>query len=101
MESDILGYIGGFFISITLIPQLVRTYKTKRAKDISPIFVVLAFLTTLIYLSYGILINETPIIAANGVLLFQNFLLVYFKYAYRNNTSIKNTSKTQIQSTIV
>ena len=82
MESDILGYVGGFIISITLIPQLIKTYKTKRAHDISPLFVILAFLTTLIYLSYGILINETPIIAANSVLLFQNFLLLYFKYIY-------------------
>lgn len=101
MESDILGYVGGFFITITLIPQLMRTYKTKRAKDISPIFVVLALLTTLIYLSYGILINETPIIVANAVLLFQNFLLLYFKYAYRNNISIESTNKTQIKSTVV
>lgn len=101
MESDILGYVGGFFITITLIPQLMRTYKTKRTKDISPIFVVLALLTTLIYLSYGILINETPIIVANAVLLFQNFLLLYFKYAYRNNISIESTNKTQIKSTVV
>ena len=93
MESDILGYVGGFIISITLIPQLIKTYKTKRAHDISPLFVILAFLTTLIYLSYGILINETPIIAANSVLLFQNFLLLYFKYIYRNNNMIEEDTK--------
>ena len=97
MIEDVFGYIGCVFLVITLVPQLIKTYKTKKADDISPLFVVFALLTTIIYLTYGILINELPIVTANSILLFQNFLLLYFKYIYRNNISeIKNKIKTTI-----
>ena len=83
MNEDIIGYLGAFFLTITLLPQLIKTYKTKSVEDISPMFVCLALLTTIFYLIYGILLNATPIIVANIVLLFQNLLLLYFKFTYK------------------
>lgn len=100
MIEDVFGYIGCVFLVITLIPQLTRTYKTKKADDISPFFVVLALCTTCIYLTYGILIDETPIVTANSILLFQNFLLLYFKYKYRNKKK-GNFEENNIKITLV
>jgi MtN3 and saliva related transmembrane protein len=99
MIEDVFGYLGCVFLVITLVPQLVKTYKTKRADDISPIFVVLALFTTIIYLTYGILIDEKPIITANSILLFQNFLLLYFKFIYSSKNVIE--SKKEFLTTLV
>ncbi len=32
---DILGTVGGVMISLSLVPQVVKTYRTKSAEDIS------------------------------------------------------------------
>ena len=87
MEEDIVGYIGGFFLIITLLPQLVKTYKTKSVEDISPFFVILALITSVFYLVYGIILQTTPMIVANIILLIQNLLLLYFKKIYKVNES--------------
>lgn len=101
MIEDTFGYIGSVFLVITLIPQLVKTYRTKSAEDISRGFVFFALLTTVIYLIYGILIDQNPIIVANSLLLVQNFILLYFKYIYRNSKQETQIHKFEKKVTIV
>lgn len=101
MIEDTFGYIGSVFLVITLIPQLVKTYRTKSADDISRGFVFFALITTIIYLIYGILIDQNPIIVANSLLLVQNFILLYFKYIYRNNKQETQIQKFEKKVTIV
>ena len=35
LTKDIFGYIGALLLSITLLPQIHQTYKTKQTRDIS------------------------------------------------------------------
>lgn len=101
MIEDTFGYIGSVFLVITLIPQLVKTYRTKSADDISRGFVFFALLTTIIYLIYGILIDQNPIIVANSLLLVENFILLYFKYIYGNSRQEIGIQKFEKKVTIV
>jgi len=34
-QIEILGYIAGFLVATALAPQIIKTWKTKSAKDIS------------------------------------------------------------------
>ena len=36
--SEIFGYLGMVFLTLTLIPQLMKVFKTKKAGDLSYIF---------------------------------------------------------------
>lgn len=50
LAIDVVGFIGGIMISLSLIPQVVKTLRTKDASSIS-------FLYQFIYIIGGILIN--------------------------------------------
>ena len=87
-KKDILGYIGAFFLVITLLPQVIYTYKRKKAEDISYIFLFFQVTTCLLFLSYGILLEENPLIIANSIVLCLNFVLVYFRIIYSKKNKI-------------
>lgn len=83
MEDDeIIGYVGGVLLAITSIPQIYRTFQTKKTDDISIYFIFLQIITCVFFLTYGILINANPIMAANSILLFELLLLLYAKIRF-------------------
>lgn len=68
----VLGYIAGICTTVAFLPQVYRAWRTKSCKDLSPGMLMLFAVGIMLWLIYGILIQETPIIIANGA----TFLLV-------------------------
>ncbi|MSO85667.1 MAG: hypothetical protein EXR02_03320 [Rhodospirillales bacterium] len=64
-----LGLAAGAMTTLAFIPQVVRVFRSRSARDISlPTFAALV-LGTALWLIYGILQGDTPLIAANCVSL--------------------------------
>ena len=80
--AEIFGYLGATFLTITLIPQLIHTIKTKRVSDISYVFICLQILTCILFLIYGIMLVEKPIIIANGAVFLQLLLFLGLKIKF-------------------
>ena len=85
MATEIIGYSAGCCLSITLIPQIYKIYKTKKATDLSVYFLGFNLLTCFLFFTYGILLEEYPIIMANIILIVQNLILLLFKYFYNSS----------------
>ena len=72
----------GILTSAAILPQIARTWRTKHARDIS-IWQPLMLLAGLaLWLAYGILLNDLPLIAANSFSLLCYFLLIGMKLYY-------------------
>lgn len=85
MNKDIFGFLGAFFLTVTLLPQLYHSYKEKKMDDISKGFLGIQVLTCVCFLSYGILLNEIPLILANIIVLGQTLILILFKLTFKSN----------------
>lgn len=80
--SDVIGIIAGIITTSAMIPQALKIYKTKSARDISlPMFIFLAIGVTL-WFFYGLIINELPIIIANFISLILIFSIIFMKIKY-------------------
>jgi MtN3 and saliva related transmembrane protein len=66
---NITGSLAGGLTTIAFIPQVVRTWKTRSAQDISLFMFLLFSCGVLLWLIYGILLHALPIILANGITL--------------------------------
>jgi MtN3 and saliva related transmembrane protein len=84
MESWILlGLVAGFFTTIGFVPQIVKAYRTKRMEDVSLVMPVLLSVGMLLWLFYGIYLNNLPIILWNAVALCLNLTIFAFKFRYK------------------
>lgn len=81
-SSEILGLVAGFFTTFAVVPQIMRVYKLKSAREISIIYNTTMLFGILIWLAYGIVLGLVPIIIWNiiGALLIVLLLLAKLKY---------------------
>jgi MtN3 and saliva related transmembrane protein len=47
---DVIGYLAGFLAMVSFLPQLVKTIRTKSAKDPSLAMLLLTLATNVLYL---------------------------------------------------
>jgi MtN3 and saliva related transmembrane protein len=85
VNPTIIGLIAGTLTSIASVPQLVKTLRTRHARDISIWQPLLLSAGVGLWLLYGVLINDTPLILANIVPLICNIMLTILKLRYRDN----------------
>jgi MtN3 and saliva related transmembrane protein len=81
-----IGLIAGTLTSIASIPQVVKTLRTRHARDISIWQPLLLAIGVALWLIYGMLIGDTPLMLANIVPLICNIMLTILKLRYRNDT---------------
>jgi len=79
---DIAGHIGSILSSITFIPQVYHTWKTKSVGDLSLLMLMIVFSSTVIWLVYGIGRMLWPVIICNAIICFLSVLLISFKLRF-------------------
>jgi MtN3 and saliva related transmembrane protein len=86
-SSEILGLISGAFVTLSLIPQVMKVFKLKSAREISLMFTTLMFIGLLLWLGYGIWLNLLPVIIWNVIGAIIVALLLYAKIKYDREKS--------------
>ena len=80
--TDIVGLTAGICVTISVVPQIWKVWKTKKVKEISLLtFSVLTF-GIAVWIFYGFLKEDYPIIITNSISLFLNLIMVYFIIYY-------------------
>lgn len=80
---QLIGYIAGLVIAISLTPQVIKSWKTKSTKDISLFWNMILIFGLLLYFVYGFGIKEMPIIVTNMIEIILAILLVVAKLIYK------------------
>jgi MtN3 and saliva related transmembrane protein len=77
-----LGYIGGVLTTFCYIPQIIRVFRLKSAKEISLLFTILLLTGVVVWLFYGIFLSLMPIVLWNsiGVIIVAALLFAKLKY---------------------
>jgi len=78
----ILGLVAGALTTIAFVPQVVKTWKSKSAKDLSLGMYSIFCTGVLLWLIYGFIIWDIPIIVANTITFSLAMTILYFKFAY-------------------
>jgi MtN3 and saliva related transmembrane protein len=83
---DILGMTAGSITAITFLPQVIKTWKTKSAGDISMLMFTFATISVIMWLIYGIILKALPIIYTNSLVLINSLIMLYFKFRFKKKS---------------
>jgi MtN3 and saliva related transmembrane protein len=80
--TNLVGMLAGIFTAISMLPQLVKTFKKKKSEEISLFMLVILNTGIATWIYYGILRKDDPIIFNNAFSFLINFtlLILHFKY---------------------
>ena len=80
--TNTLGLIAGTLTTVAFVPQVIKIWKTKHARDISFGMFAIFSLGVLLWLLYGIQLGAWPVIIANAVTLVFSLTILIFKIKY-------------------
>ena len=78
-----LGLIAAILTTTSLLPQLVKVWKTKSTKDISKGMFGLFCGGVFLWFLYGIFVQDLPIIVANSLAFLQALVILFFKAKFK------------------
>ena len=76
---DVVGYVAGLLATIAFVPQVVKTFKERSARDISLGMYVLFCAGVGLWLLYGLLIGSWPVVVSNFVTLMLSGIVLAMK----------------------
>ncbi|MBD8084184.1 SemiSWEET transporter [Chryseobacterium caseinilyticum] len=83
MDENILGLIAGALTSIAALPQLLKVLKTKNTKDLSAMMLVILISGLSLWVWYGLINDELPIILSNAFAVLLNMILLFCKLTFK------------------
>ncbi len=82
----ILGLAAGTLTTSAFLPQMIKTWQSKSAKDVSFSMLITFIIGVFLWFLYGICLQSSPIILTNGITLFFNIIILLLKIKYRKNS---------------
>ena len=79
---DILGLIATSFITSSFVPQVITTYKSKDVSGISLSTYLIITIGLALWLIYGLLKGDLPLIIANSVMVVLTAAITLMKIIY-------------------
>jgi len=79
MPSTLIGLAAAFCTTAAFLPQVIKTWRTRSTKDISLAMFLVFTSGIFLWLVYGLIIRDLPLIAANGVTFVLSGTILYFK----------------------
>lgn len=83
---QILGFVAGIFTAISLIPQIVKIVKEKKAQDISLTYLLILLFGIALWITYGIMRKDGPVIMTNVLSAIINIITIILGLRYKRQT---------------
>lgn len=82
-DYKIVGYAASAITVLTFLPQVIKTWKEKSAKDISLMMFLIAIANEILWIAYGVMVKDEIIITTNIIMMAMASTMVYLKLRYR------------------
>jgi MtN3 and saliva related transmembrane protein len=84
----LIGYCAGALTTCSFLPQVVKTFRSRRCDDVSAGMLAALATGVLLWLIYGVFVASMPIILANAVTLALLVALLLMKAIFRTRTEV-------------
>ena len=81
--TTIIGLIAATITTLSFIPQLIKTWKLKETKDISLLMFITLGVGIILWIIYGFLLWDLPLILANSITFVFVLVILFFKFKYK------------------
>jgi MtN3 and saliva related transmembrane protein len=85
MLDTYLGLFAGLLTTSSLVPQVIKAWKTRSTKDISLVMLLMMWIGVFCWVIYGFSILQMPIVFWNFISFVLLSILLYFKSTSKNS----------------
>lgn len=85
----VVGLLAGVLSALSMLPQILKTLKEKKAEDVSPRMLIILIIALALWIFYGALKQDLPVTLTNGFSLLLNLFMLFLRWNYRKTTDVK------------
>ena len=85
-SSEVFGFAAATLSTIAFLPQVVKTWKTRSAKDVSYALLLTFSTGCLCWVIYGYQVEAKPVMIANAFTLTLNLTILAMKIVFENHS---------------
>ena len=85
MNAEIVGFIAGILVASSLLPQVIKSWKSKSTQDISLGWSITSLAGQIMWIIYGLLIASYSLVIMSGITLLMALSVFYLKLKYGMN----------------
>jgi MtN3 and saliva related transmembrane protein len=82
---EILGIAGSLIVSVSVLPQIIKTYRTKKANDLSLLYLGILMTGLVMITLYSLHVGNLIFIFGNIWSVASTGILIVLCYRYRNS----------------
>jgi len=82
-KTEWVGIIAGVLTASSMLPQVIKVLKEKKAEDISLLMLIVLLSGISLWIVYGVMRKDLPIIATNAFSLLVNLVLIVLGIKYK------------------
>jgi MtN3 and saliva related transmembrane protein len=90
--TQIVGIAAGVLTAVSMLPQLIKIVKEKKAEDVSIIMLVILNTGLILWTVYGLMRNDMPIIVTNCFSILVNITLLVLRIKYSGTKEVSSGS---------
>lgn len=79
---ELIGTLAALLSTISFVPQVVKVWRTRSARDLSLIMYLMFWVGIFLWLLFGLMIGSISVITGNLVTLCLASTILYFKLRY-------------------
>ena len=80
---EILGFVAGALTTVSFVPQVIKTWRTRSTADISLGMFALFCAGLVLWTLYGLALGSLPIVLWNAITLLLAGTILFFKLRFR------------------
>ena len=86
-SSEIFGFAAASLSTIAFLPQVIKTWKTQSAGDVSYALLLTFSTGCLCWVIYGYQVGAKPVMIANAFTLTLNLAILAMKFTFENESN--------------
>lgn len=86
MIEQVFGWLGAAFVTIILVPQIIKAFRTKHTTDLSMLMLIFSALGNGFWTAHAVLMQNIPLIVSASVIMLMSLILIVYKYQNEKNS---------------
>lgn len=75
----VVGYFAAGLTTLSFLPQVIKVWRTRSTRDVSLVMFLVLCCGVSLWLVYGLMLGDMPMILANAVTLLLASVVLFFK----------------------
>jgi MtN3 and saliva related transmembrane protein len=84
-STQIIGLAAGICTASSLLPQVIKTIREKKAEDVSLVMLLVLLTGIILWIIYGVQKKDFPIIVTNSFSLLVNIVMIILGIKYKRH----------------